>query len=78
MDITAKLEALAKEPKRFVAVGYWRHADGSLERRERAPQPRFSMADNAANGLRRHIGKPDKTPDGRTVVLESVAVEDVR
>ena len=78
MDMTARLEALAKEPKRFVAVGYWRHEDGTLERRERAPQPRFSMADNSANGLRRAIGKPDKTPDGRTVVLERVAVEDVR
>lgn len=78
MDMTARLEALAAEPKRFVAVGYWRHADGSLERRERAPQPRFSMAEGAANRLRRAIGKPDKTSDGRTVVLERVAVEDVR
>ena len=78
MDMTARLEALAKEPKRFVAVGYWRHEDGSLERRPRCPQPRFSMADNSANGLRRHIGKPDKTSDGRTVVLERVAVEDVK
>jgi hypothetical protein len=71
------LERLAAMPKPFQVVGIWRHADGSTERRDyRPPQPRRPMAENCANGLRRFIGKPDRTPQGTAVTLESVEVEE--
>lgn len=76
-DVVAMLERLAAEPKPFQVVGMWRHEDGSLERKPyRTPQPRLSMAENCANGLRRFVGKPEKTASGRTVTLESVEIEE--
>lgn len=78
MTIEQRLEALAAEPKRFQVIGLWRHEDGTLERRPyRGAQPRRSMAENSANGLRRFIGKPDKTAGGGSVSLESVEVDDL-
>jgi len=75
----AMLERLAAEPKPFVAVETWRHEDGTIERRDRAPQPRRSMAENGANGRRRFIGKVCTVPaTGRTAVLLSVDVEERR
>jgi hypothetical protein len=76
-DATAFLERLAAEPKRFVTVGYWRHSDEHLERRERAPQPRRSQCENEARNLARYIGKLERLESGDTVTLERVAVESV-
>lgn len=77
-DVVAMLERLAAEPKPFQVVGLWRHEDGSLERKPyRAPQPRLTMAENCANGLRRFVGKPDRASSGLTVTLEAVEVEKI-
>jgi hypothetical protein len=78
VDIVAKLEALAAEPKPFVCVAYWRHADGTLERKPWAPMPRRAMAESRERHLRQFIGKPQKTQTGFTVTLERVEVIDER
>jgi len=76
VDTVAMLERLAAAPKPFVAVETWQHEDGTIERRDRAPQPRLAMAENGANGMRRFIGRTYDNGKGGKVRLIAVDVEE--
>jgi len=76
VDTVAMLERLAAAPKPFVAVETWQHEDGTIERRDRCPSPRLTMAENSANGMRRFIGRTYDNGKGGKVTLIAVDVEE--
>lgn len=69
MDITARLEALAAEPKNWRVTSTF--SDGKVTTMD---QPRQSMAEAHANGKRRYLGKVVKIIDGVNITLDSVEV----
>lgn len=77
-NIMAQIEALAAEPKRFVAVALWQHEDGSIERKPWAAQPRRPMAQARVNHWLSDIGAVCETKTGSKVTLVGAEVEELK